>query len=98
MVIHLSAELENLQFSCFKGECNSVTVAPGKILAAALDLGTKGLILAHNHPSGDWRASPDDLKYTRQLANLCHALDVCILDHLIFGGRKCTSLRREGYL
>lgn len=98
VVIHLSESFEHLQFTCFKGDLDSVTVAPKTILAAAIDLGTKSLILAHNHLSGDERASPDDLKYTKRLAELCAQLDVYILDHLIFGEVSWTSLRGEGYL
>jgi DNA repair protein RadC len=55
-------------------------------------------VLAHNHPSGDPRPSQSDLRSTRRLATAAEALDCTILDHLVFAGAECTSLRRLGYL
>lgn len=60
--------------------------------------GSAGIVLAHNHPSGDARPSDSDCRATRRLAAAAEALDCTILDHLIFGGAECTSLRQLGYL
>jgi DNA repair protein RadC len=56
------------------------------------------ILLAHNHPSGDPRPSDSDLRATRRLAVAAEALDCRLLDHLVFAGAECTSLRRLGYL
>jgi DNA repair protein RadC len=57
-----------------------------------------GIVLAHNHPSGDPRPSESDLHATRRLVTVADALDCTVLDHLVFAGTECTSLRRLGYL
>ena len=60
--------------------------------------GSAGIVLAHNHPSGDPRPSDNDRRATRRLSVAAEALDCAILDHLVFGGAECTSLRQLGYL
>jgi DNA repair protein RadC len=60
--------------------------------------GSEGLILAHNHPSGDPRPSDSDKRATRRLAMAADALDCTVLDHLIFAGDECVSLRKMGLL
>jgi DNA repair protein RadC len=57
-----------------------------------------GIVLAHNHPSGDPRPSDSDCRATRRLAVAAEALDCTVLDHLVFAGNECTSLRQLGYL
>jgi DNA repair protein RadC len=98
VVIHLSEEMENLQLTCHSGDETSVIGPSKKIASDALALGTRGLILAHNHPSGDPRPSASDLRFTQHLAAICEGLDVSLLDHLIFGRNEWTSLRQKGYL
>ena len=68
------------------------------IIADAAEHRSAGLILAHNHPSGDPRPSASDCRSTRRLASAAEALDCTILDHLIFAGSKFTSLRHLGLL
>lgn len=69
-----------------------------EIIADALRHGTTGLVLAHNHPSGDPRPSESDFRATRRLATAAEAIDCTLVDHLVFGGSECTSLKRLGYL
>lgn len=68
------------------------------IVADALALGSAGLIIAHNHPSGDPRPSPADLAATRTLLSVARPLGVRVHDHLVFAGRRCVSLREAGLL
>ncbi len=51
-----------------------------------------GLILVHNHPSGDPTPSDSDIRLTRKFAAAAELLDMRVLDHVIIGGRKFTSL------
>jgi DNA repair protein RadC len=55
-------------------------------------------VLAHNHPSGDATPSDSDRRSTRRLATAAEALDCTVLDHLVFAGGECASLRQLGYL
>lgn len=68
------------------------------IISDAAFHGSAGIVLAHNHPSGDSRPSASDCKATRRLASAVEALDCSVLDHLIFAGTDCTSLRQIGLL
>jgi DNA repair protein RadC len=68
------------------------------IILDAARHGSAAILLAHNHPSGDPRPSDSDLGATRRLATAAEALDCTVVDHLVFGGTECTSLRRLGYL
>ena len=70
-----------------------------RIIADAARLGSAGILLAHNHPSGDATPSADDCTATRTLARAAEALDLTVVDHLVFSQRgQCSSLRRMGLL
>jgi DNA repair protein RadC len=68
------------------------------IVRAALAGESAGLIIAHNHPSGDPRPSPEDIEATRALAEIAARLGIRLHDHLIFGGGACSSFRALGLL
>lgn len=68
------------------------------IIVRALDLGAEGLILAHNHPSGDPSPSRADIAATRRFAATADALGIRLFDHLIFAGGDCRSFRALGLL
>ena len=53
-------------------------------------------IFVHNHPSGDPEASEDDIKLTKRLAEAGEIMGIDVLDHVIVGGKKYLSLKREG--
>lgn len=97
-VAHVDEEARCLQVDSFDGEPESVGFPVRRIVADAARLGSAGVVLAHNHPSGDPRPSNADCRATRKLVRACEALDVPILDHLIFGGADCSSMRRLGLL
>ena len=58
------------------------------IIADAAEHGSAGIVLAHNHPSGDARPSNSDCRATRRLATAAEALDCTVLDHLVFAGER----------
>ena len=69
------------------------------IIEDALRLGSAGLIVAHNHPSGDPTPSQADLAATRELAATAASLGIQLHDHLIIGDDgDCRSLRALGLL
>ena len=69
------------------------------MLAEALQLGSAGLVLAHNHPGGDPTPSRADCRITKRLVAAGEAMDLTVLDHLVFGrGGQCRSMRRLGLL
>jgi DNA repair protein RadC len=58
---------------------------PDVFVPACLTPGTTGLMVVHNHPSGDPTPSPDDARLTLRLCAAADALDLPLLDHLIVG-------------
>ena len=69
-----------------------------RIVEDALRLGARGLVVAHNHPSGDAQPSWDDVESTRELADTAARLGIRLHDHLIFAGEERCSLRALGLL
>jgi DNA repair protein RadC len=77
----------------------SGTVADPKIIfKAALNELASGLILAHNHPSGNLTASQADIDLTKKMREAGKLLEIQVLDHLIIGGQKYFSFADEGLL
>jgi DNA repair protein RadC len=75
------------------------TVADPKIIfKLALDELASGIILAHNHPSGNLTASQADLDLTKKLREAGKLLDIQVLDHIIVAGQKYLSFADEGFM
>lgn len=75
------------------------TVADPKIIfKMALDDLASGIIVAHNHPSGNLTASQADIQLTQRLKESGKLLEIQVLDHLIFAGHKYFSFADEGIL
>jgi len=64
-----------------------------QIVHSGLGIDAAGLILMHNHPSGDVRPSGADLRATRQIHDVLASLDIRLEDHLIVSGHKLFSMR-----
>jgi DNA repair protein RadC len=58
----------------------------------------RGIVIAHNHPSGDASVSQADIEATRRLASVVTELDIALHDHLIFAGGDVSSFRALGLL
>jgi len=97
-VAHVDDEARCLHLSRHEGDERGATFPLRTIIADAATHGSAGIVLAHNHPSGDARPSDSDCRATRRLAVAAEALDCTVLDHLVFGGAECSSLRTLGYL
>jgi len=97
-VAHVDDQSRCLHVSRHEGDERTVDFPLREIIKDAALHGSAGIVLAHNHPSGDARPSDRDCRATRRLAAAAEALDCTILDHLIFGGADCSSLRQLGYL
>ena len=68
------------------------------ILAKALLMGAEGIVIAHNHPSGNSQPSAADEAATRALADAAAGVGVRLHDHLIFAGGECRSFRELGLI
>ncbi|KUO54003.1 MAG: hypothetical protein APF82_08310 [Sphingomonadales bacterium BRH_c42] len=68
------------------------------LFTMALQIGSRSLIVAHNHPSGDCRPSVHDIAATRRMAAIAAALDIELLDHIIITPDRAYSMRAGGDL
>ena len=80
----------------YQGNVSSSLVRIGELFRDAVRLNAAGLILVHNHPSGDPTPSPDDLRLTAEALAAGRLLDIQLLDHLIVAGDGFVSLRDRG--
>jgi DNA repair protein RadC len=81
------------------GSNRFTVVDPMIVFRPAVELGAAGVIMAHNHPSGDPAPSQPDIDVTRRVAAAGRVLGCPLLDHLVIGkGARFTSLAEQGIL
>ena len=68
------------------------------IFQAALLTNSVALILAHNHPSGNLKPSPEDIRLTKQVREASNFMRIKILDHIILSDTEYYSFADEGML
>ncbi len=78
------------------GSLDGSIVHPREVFKEAVSASAASVIFVHNHPSGDTEASEDDIKLTKRLAEAGEIMGIDVLDHIIIGGKKYLSLKREG--
>ena len=81
-----------------RGSDRYTVVDPRQVYRPAVALSASGVILAHNHPSGDRTPSSQDREVTRRVAQAGQVLGIPLLDHLVVGDQGFTSLAAEGLL
>lgn len=74
------------------GPARSVPADISRIIQIALDVGATGILVVHNHPSGNPGPSTPDLEWTRRLARVAGDLQLRLVDHIIVANRGYTSL------
>jgi DNA repair protein RadC len=81
-----------------EGTLNACPVDPREVFSAAIAAHASGIVLAHNHPSGDPEPSTLDVALTRQLVQGGQILGIQVLDHLVLGDGAFTSMLARGQL
>ena len=98
MVAYLDRDASCVHLSRHDDDVTGVNWPLSSILLKAARRDCAGLLVAHNHPSGDATPSPADRTATHHLANAADAIDLTLVDHPVFAGPACTSFRRMGLL
>ena len=80
----------------YMGNVSASLVRVGELFRDAVRLDASGVVLVHNHPSGDPTPSPDDLHLTAEAIAAGRLLDVDVLDHVVIGHDAWVSLRDRG--
>jgi DNA repair protein RadC len=77
------------------GLLDTILVHPREVFRAAIAANAAGIVLVHNHPSGDPTPSEADIKVTRDLIRAGQLLKIDVIDHVIIG--RATSERAKDY-
>lgn len=98
MTICLNAKLQIESKSVISiGSLDSAPVHPREVFAPAVKRGAAAVVVAHNHPSGDPTPSPNDIDVTKRLLKSSEILGIKLIDHVIVGNGRFTSMKTEGY-
>jgi len=82
----------------YRGTLDRAVIEPREILKRALLSDAAGIIVYHNHPSGDPTPSREDREFTRRLRSAAEALGIQLLDHVVVGALGTVSFREAGLL
>jgi len=97
-VAHVDDEARCIHLASYDGGVDAVDIPVRSIIGDAIRFDSAGIVLAHNHPSGQATPSRSDKVATRALAIAAEAIDLTLVDHLVFAGQDCASFRRMGLL
>jgi len=81
-----------------QGILNASVVAPREVFKPAVDHRAAGIVLLHNHPSGESSPSPEDRRVTQQLAMAGKVMGIPVVDHIIVARDGYFSFAKAGYL
>ena len=96
-VVLLNTKNEVLKIvTVYRGSVNAAQIRVAEVFKEAIRQNAPSLVILHNHPSGDPTPSGDDVAVTRELVQAGRLLDIEVLDHLVIGDGRHTSLRRKG--
>ena len=99
VVLFLDQEHRLLSEECFvSGSADCLSLRPRALFSRALALGSRAIVLAHNHPSGNATPSARDVDATARIGRDARWLDMELVDHLVVAGSCVTSMKRAGLL
>ena len=82
----------------FRGTIDGAAIYPREVLKMVLKHNAAAVIFAHNHPSGNSRASRADKSLTKRLKTALDLINVRVLDHIIIGDGEPYSFSEQGIL
>lgn len=80
------------------GGTSSAVIEPKDVLTEPIKMGAPKIILVHNHPSGDPTPSKEDIETTGRIYNAAALLGIELLDHVVIGNERYTSIFSMGGL
>ena len=76
-----------------RGSTNKTAISPKEVLSEPIKQLASGIILVHNHPSGDTMPSRQDILLTRKISDYAKLFEITLCDHVIIGKNGYTSLK-----
>ncbi len=99
IVVFLDVKNQIIKYeTLFKGGINFSLIDVNIIFKRAIDLCSVKIICLHNHPSGDAAPSTNDIEITKKINAIGKILGITLLDHIIIGKGKYTSLMQRNIL
>ena len=98
-IVYLNSQNQILEIQDFdQGTVDSSHIYPREVIEGALKCHAVGLVMVHNHPSGNPEPSASDLSLTRNMVLSGTAMQVKILDHIVIGDNAFYSFAGQGLL
>lgn len=82
--------------TAYQGSVHTTVIRISELFREAIRRNCMGIVLVHNHPSGEPTPSPEDAAITREIVKAGQLLDIDVLDHLIIGDQRFVSLKERG--
>jgi DNA repair protein RadC len=99
MAIYVNVKNEVIDYEIInEGTVDNVVIYPRRIIEGALRYHASGLIIVHNHPSGNPEPSEEDRVLTGSLSEISRTLDIRLLDHIIVGRDGHFSFRERNLI
>ncbi len=99
LVVDLNGAHEIIEIRIItKGLVNRTLVHPREIYREAIVNNASTIILIHNHPSGNYEPSTEDIEITKRIKNAGVIIGIEVLDHIIIARRGHYSFLEEGKL
>jgi len=84
------------QREIYVGSINGVAISTRDVLKMSLDADAVGVVLYHNHPSGDPAPSDQDVQFTQKMAGAFDLACLKFVDHLVIGNNRYVSMKGKG--
>ena len=97
LLLNVKGEVESKEIISI-GELAATNVHPREVFSPAIRKGAAGIVVVHNHPSGDPTPSTEDIAATRRLMEASRIVGIKLVDHVIIGDGNYVSLRVEGII
>lgn len=99
VVVFLDAQHQLLAVKeMFRGTVSETCVYPREVVKEAMRLNASGVVLGHNHPSGNLEPSGADIRITSRLKQALDLVGVRVLDHCIVSEREALSFAERGLM
>ena len=98
-LIYLNSKLKVIDTEVIQsGSISSVSIHQREVIAKSLAHNAAGIIMIHNHPSGEVKPSMGDIEVTRRIEQACDAAEIILHEHLIIGNTNYYSFLENGLL
>lgn len=98
VIIYVDRRNRLIKADCTEGTVNHVSLHARDIVTRALELFATAVILAHNHPGGNMKASREDITITQQVRIALETLNIELYDHVIVCDASYLSFKTEGLI